>query len=77
MHFAAEYENPELVKTLRKLTEDELVKLLNIGQERDLSPSQKKSRWAIFAEEVEPIPLGDYTEEDERVRRAFRENFHS
>ena len=76
MHFEADYKNPELVKTLRNLTEYELVQLLKIDKKADTARPQKKSRWATFSEDTESIPLGDYTEEDERVRREFRENFH-
>ncbi len=41
------------------------------------SDDSKPSKWALLSRRIKenPISLGAYTEEDERIRKEFRENF--
>ena len=76
MRFEADY-SPEIIRALRKINERELARLLGLQPSEEHPEDSNPSKWALLSKRVKenPISLGDYTKEDERIRKEFRENF--
>lgn len=68
----------ELSEKTKHLKMPSSTRIRLIIEEQEFAPKTTKvSKWVQFAENIkkDPVNLGDYTQEDERVRKEFQDNF--
>ncbi len=87
MEVKRDFENPNVIRMFKTADEEVLAVLAMVADMIEKktgvesvpasSDDTKPSKWALLSKRIKgnPISLGVYTEEDEKIRREFRENF--
>ncbi len=87
MKVEREFHDPDVIRMFQMMDESTLSMLAkafnNVAyMDEDIEDvgikKTKPSKWALLVEEIEkdPINLGDYTDEEKKIRKEFRDNFN-